>query len=91
MSHLRRTATVIAGLLISVLGLTAAAPAAFAMRLVEPNDAPGPGGATTLIIHNGMAGWEVTLIAVGAAVVAATLTAVASRARFHTSPHPLAS
>lgn len=90
MSHIRHTATVITGLLVTVVSLVDAAPAAFAMRLASPDDASGPLVSTSVGTHAGMAGWEITLICVGAALAAAALSAVAVRVRYRTRPRPLA-
>lgn len=89
MNHIRHTATVIAGLLVSVVGLFVAAPAAFAMRLGPPSDGSGP-VATAFATSSGMAGWEITLIAVSAALFAATATAVVLRGRFRATVRPAA-
>jgi hypothetical protein len=90
MNHVRRIFTTAAALLVIVVGLLATTPAAFAVNL-----APGGSGspaATTFGAQAGMAGWEITLIALGAALVATLLTAVASHARYRrlTSPGPAA-
>jgi hypothetical protein len=89
--HMRRTAIVIAGALTTVFTLMAAAPAAFAMRVIAPEGASGPTPSTLVVTHAGMAGWQIALIAIGAAVVAAALAAIALRARLRRSPTPVAS
>jgi hypothetical protein len=78
MNHLRRTVTVIAGLALSLIGLAVAAPAAFAVRPVAPGDA-GSSTAAYPVTHAGTPGWEIALIALGAAVVAAAVVAVIVR------------
>jgi len=82
----RRFAAVLAGLGAALLLLTAA-PAAFAMRV------PPPGGSTVssplpqtrtvthAVVVGGMPGWQIALIAVGAALLAATVAVFADRAR----------
>jgi hypothetical protein len=80
MYHLRRTSTVMAGLVTAIVGVIAAAPAAFAMRLNEPEGASGLIPTTTTVAHHGLAGWEITLIVV-AVLAVATVAAVAVRAR----------
>ena len=85
--HIRRIAGVLAGLAFAWLGLAAAAPAAFAMIV------PGPGGSgsvapappararTHTLVVGGMPGWQIALIAIGAALLAAVLSVLADRAR----------
>jgi len=73
MKHLRRIFAAVATLAGAVLALTTA-PAAFAERLPPSDcctsnrvsDAP-----VTVITAGGMPGWQITLIALGAALVAA--------------------
>jgi hypothetical protein len=83
--RIRRAAAVLTGLALAVLGL-AAAPAAFA-RVVPPS---GSGGttvpaavpaATRIVVVGGMPGWQIALIAVGAALIAAALAVLADRGR----------
>ena len=71
MKHLRRIFAAVATLAGAVLAL-ATAPAAFAHPL-PPTDCCTSGAATgvTLITGGGMPGWQITLIAVGAALVTA--------------------
>ena len=90
MHRLRRTATIIAALTISVLGTIAAAPSAFAMRLVDPQDTASTSTPVYTVSRSGMAGWEITLIAIGAVIVAATLTALFLRVRLHPGLRPAA-
>ena len=75
-------AAVIAGLVASA----AAATAAFATPVPVGDGgpipvAPGPAGTVRVISTGGMAGWQVALIAAGAALVAATVAVFADRAR----------
>jgi hypothetical protein len=91
MNRFRRTATVIAGLIFSVVAVCVAAPTAFAMRVVEPGTASGPLPSSYVVTRGGMVGWEIAVIAVCAALVAAVLTAIASRIRFRASAQPAAS
>lgn len=81
--HIRRNAAVLAGLVTAFVA--AAITPAFAM--VMP---PSGGGRSVVLqyqapIHiavtGGMPGWQITLIAVGAALFAATLAVVLDRAR----------
>jgi hypothetical protein len=91
MNHIRRMTTIIAGVLLSVLGLIAMAPAAFAERVTDPGAGSGAATSTTGVTHAGMAGWEITLIALGVAAVATVLTAVAFYARVRTRLNPATS
>jgi hypothetical protein len=90
-NHIRLTATILAGLLVSFVGVIAGTPAAFAMRPTDPAGAGGPTASPAFVTHGGMAGWEIAVIAVSAAAVVAVLSAVASRARFRASPPAAAS
>jgi hypothetical protein len=84
--HIRRIAGVLAGLACAVLGVVAAAPAAFAApRLPDPgepagyNTPPLPVQVHTVVI-GGMPAWQIALIAIGAALLAATVAVLADRA-----------
>ena len=83
MKHIRctrRFAGVLAGLVITLLALGAAAPAALAM-IPEPAGGPGVQPAAQVVVTGGMPGWQITLIAAGAALVASVLAVLADRAR----------
>jgi len=73
--QLRRSISVVTTLVVAAVGLIAAAPSAFAMHLPPPSEAGSAPTTTTAVVHSGMLGWQITLIAVGAAVVAALATA----------------
>jgi hypothetical protein len=93
--HIRRIAGVLAGVACGWLGLAAAAPAAFAGASPTPGPAdyitpgaepPGwhpPGYRAALPVHTvvigGMPGWQIALIAVGAALLAATAAVLVYR------------
>jgi hypothetical protein len=82
MTKLCRISTVSTGLLLAVLGVLAAAPAAFAKPAVDSGPAaPAP---TYIVSQAGMTGWQVALIAIGAALAAVALTAIVVRVRFRT-------
>jgi hypothetical protein len=80
--HIRRFAVVVAGLVAAVLGATPA------FARLEPD--PGAGYVTPAavpaqvqvhtIVAGGMPGWQIALIAVGAALLAAALAVLADRA-----------
>jgi hypothetical protein len=80
---IRRLAGILAGLAGALLAFTAASPAAFAVHV------PPPGGAGTVqappqvhsIVTSGMPGWQITLIAAAAALLASALTVIAYRIR----------
>jgi len=89
MRHIYRTATVMTGLLISMFGLVAGAPAASAMTL-RPQQDSGP-VSSSVVAGSGMPGWEIAVIAIAAAVFAAALTAVIFRVRFASTLRPATS
>jgi hypothetical protein len=89
MNPIRRIRRIAGALALACLALAVAAPAALA-RVVPPSG--GSGGITTpapptptpqvhTVIVGGMAGWQIALIAVGAALVAATIAVLLDRAR----------
>jgi hypothetical protein len=85
MNRTRRAATALAGLAFTWLGLAVAAPAAFA-SLVPPSGGGGSAGSgvvttTRTVVVGGMPGWQIALIAIGAALLAAALAVVTDRAR----------
>ena len=82
MKHLRRIFAAVVALAGTMQAL-ATAPAAFAEPL-PPSDCCAPGattGSVTLITGGGMPGWQITLIALAAALVAATAAVVLDRTR----------
>jgi hypothetical protein len=84
--RIRRATAVLFGLALAVLGLAAAAPAAFA-RVVPAGASGGitaPAAvpvATRVVVVGGMPGWQIALIAAGTALIAAALAVLADRAR----------
>ena len=94
--NVRRVAGVLAGLASAWLGLALAAPAAFAVTHPTPGPAgyltPGAPGfpipgleqpppvQVHTVVVGGMPGWQIALIAVGAALLAAALAVLADRA-----------
>ena len=84
--HLGRLAAVLGVLTCALVSFAGAVPAAFA----SPIPVPGPGGAygpvpggaatvTRLIMTGGMPGWQIALIAAGAALVAAASAVAVDR------------
>ena len=79
MNHLRRIFVAVVTLAGAVLAL-ATAPAAFAHPLPPPDCcASAATGSVTLITGGGMPGWQITLIAVGAALAGAALAVLLDR------------
>jgi hypothetical protein len=81
--HLRRFAAVVAGLAAAMMAL---ATPAFAMRYPQPGDTGGASGPVPpvqvhTVVTGGMPGWQIALIAIGAALVAATLAVLVERTR----------
>ncbi len=88
-STLRRLAVALAAVTGSLLAWVAAVPAASAATTLipAPGGASGPGPATSpadpvqVIAAGGMPGWQITLIALGAALIAAAAAVLLDRAR----------
>ncbi|HEY2127359.1 MAG TPA: hypothetical protein VGH77_09245 [Streptosporangiaceae bacterium] len=79
---IRRVARSLAGLAATVVAITAGAPAAFAYP-IPPHGGPTgpvrtPPQAHTIVV-GGMPGWQITVIAVGAAILAAILAVAIDR------------
>jgi hypothetical protein len=87
--HIRRLVTALAGLAVTLVAAVAAGPAAFAT--VDPTPGPlyarfGPIDPAVRVqahaaVTGGMAGWQIALIAVGAALLGAILAVLLDRAR----------
>jgi hypothetical protein len=83
----RRITAALAAVTGGVLAWAAAVPAASAAIIPVPGDGPygpvsaAPAGAVRVITAGGMPGWQITLIAVAAALVAATAAVALDRAR----------
>ena len=76
MKYIHRCLGVLAGLGV-LFAVTLSAPSAFAT--LPP---PEPGAAAPVVIHTGgMPGWQIILIAVGAALCAAVVAVLLDRAR----------
>lgn len=83
MNHIRRMLAFLATLAGALLALTAASPAAFAVHVPPPGGFTGhmqPAQVHTVVV-GGMPGWQITLIAIGAALLAAALAVFFDRAR----------
>ena len=77
----------LAGLLAGLAGLAAALVAGATPAFASLPPEPGPGGAPvpppvihTVVVTGGMPGWQIALIAAGAALLAATAAVLAYRA-----------
>jgi hypothetical protein len=84
--RIRRYAAVLVALVGTLLAFAATAPAAFA-TIAPPGGATGagPSHSRPVVIHTvvvgGMPGWQIALIAAGAALAAATTAVLLERAR----------
>jgi hypothetical protein len=88
MNHLRRILAAVVALAGTVLAL-ATAPAAFAKPL-PPSDCCTSGAATgpVTVVTGGMTGWQITLIAVGAALAGAAIALLLDRSVAARKTHP---
>jgi hypothetical protein len=82
-ARLRRITAVLATVTGGVLAWAAAVPAASAAIIPVPDGpyGPAPASPVQVIAAGGMPGWQITLIAVAAGLVAATVAVVLDRAR----------
>ncbi len=98
MTHIRRILAALATLAGALVAATAAAPAALAVRVPPPGGAgpartvpwpmtPAPPQVHTVVI-GGMPGWQIALIAAGAALAAAALAVLLDRAWAARKVHP---
>jgi hypothetical protein len=84
---IRRFAGILTGLAATLVVFGAGAPAAFATLAPDPGGAGGaapPASIHTVVrtvVVGGMPGWQIALIAAGAALVAATAAVLIGRAR----------
>lgn len=90
--HFRRTATVLGAFAASVLAVLTGATAAFAYPVPPPGGPAGPAQPLRVhtIVAGGMPGWQIALIAIGAAIFAAALALTLDRilaARRRVSAH----
>ena len=87
MNHHRRILAVIITLAGTMLAL-ATAPAAFARPLPPPDCCTtGADAPVTVVTTGGMPGWQITLIAVGAALAGAALAVLLNRTRAARKAH----
>jgi hypothetical protein len=86
MNHIRRIAVMLAGLACAFVACAASAPAVFAsVSVLPPPVSPGwnnhPPVQIQTVVIGGMPGWQITLIAAGAALLAAATAVLLDRAR----------
>ena len=84
MNRIHRIAAGLVTAVAGTIGLCLASPAAFAATAVFPaNDGYGGSAPTTAqnVVMGGMPGWQIALIAVGAALVAGVAAVIVDRAR----------
>jgi len=91
--HIGRLARILAGLAAALVAAVAAAPAALAQQYPQPGHLSRIGPVfppphhtvvpanTHAAVAGGMAGWQIALIAVGAAILAAAVAVLFERAR----------
>jgi hypothetical protein len=85
MNPVRRLAAALAGLAGALLAFAAVAPAALA-RPFPPRPPgwdkhpPPPGAGIHIVVVGGMPGWQIALIAIGAALLAAAVAVLLDRA-----------
>lgn len=83
--RIRRLAVLLAGLASVLMASCIAVPAAFA-RIQPPSGGlgsppPTPAPQAHVVISGGMPGWQITMIAVGAALAAAVVAVILDRSR----------
>jgi hypothetical protein len=93
MNPIRRLAATLAGLAGALLAFAAVVPAALARPFpprpsgwdkhppLSAGHVTGPVGQVRTVLVGGMPGWQIALIAVGAALLAATVAVLTDRAR----------
>jgi hypothetical protein len=79
-ARLRRLAAALAAVTCTLLASAAVMPAAWAVSEIPPGG-PAQVPAVGAVTAGGMPGWQITLIALGAALVAATAAVLMDRAR----------
>ena len=79
-ARLRRLAAALAAVTCALLASAAVMPAAWAVNEIPPGG-PAQAPAVGTVTAGGMPGWQITLIALGAALVAATVAVLLDRAR----------
>jgi hypothetical protein len=83
-ARLRRITAALAAVTCGLLAMAAAVPAAVAAIIPVPDGPYGPAvppGSVPVIAADGMPGWQITLIALASALIAATAAVFLDRAR----------
>ena len=80
-ARLRRLAVALAAVTCTLLASAAIMPAAWAVNVIPPGGEPAQAPAVGAVTAGGMPGWQITLIALGVALVAATAAVLLDRAR----------
>jgi hypothetical protein len=80
-ARLRRLAAALAAVICAGLASAAIVPAASARIPIPPGGFAVPAPAVPVVTGGGMAGWQITLIALGAALVAAAAAVLLDRMR----------
>ena len=80
-ARLRQLAAALAAVICAVLASAAVVPAASATIPIPPGGPAVPAPAVRVVTEGGMPGWQIALIALGAALVAATAAVLLDRAR----------
>ena len=88
---MRRFLISVSTVVATVVAMAFSVPAAFAMRVAPPADGPNTPTPATVVGHSqgGLAGWELALVIVAAAVLVAASVAMTISRRRHV-PHPAA-
>ena len=79
-ARLRRITAALTAVTFTLLASAAIMPAAWAAVNYIPNGSPDQAPASAVVPAGGMPGWQITLIALGAALVAATVAVLLDRA-----------
>ena len=79
-ARLHRFAAALAAVTWTLLASAVIMPAAWAVNVI-PNDGPAQAPADSEVTTAGMPGWQITLIALGAGLIAATAAVLLDRAR----------
>jgi hypothetical protein len=80
-ARLQRIAAALTALTCTLLASAALMPAAWATVTYIPNDSPDQAPTSAVVLASSMPGWQITLIALGSALVAATAAVLLDRAR----------
>jgi hypothetical protein len=80
-ARLRRIAAALAAVTCTLLASAAIMPAAWAAVTYIPNDSPDQAPTGAVVTAGGMPGWQIILIALGSALIAAAAAVLLDRAR----------